>query len=274
MSLFNFNEAEIYSFFAVLIRYSVLFSVLPFIGDRLVPGPVKVLLSLAVTIALFPALVARSEVRPSDALRWSQTAGGIAGIIAMEALVGLILGFTARLAFETISFGGNLVGTFMGFATASVYDPHQESQTQVISEIQMVCAMLIFLILDGHHIMLRAALESYKIIGVGGIGVLKSGLGPFFSHKLVELTGQVVRFGIELSAPVAISLFAVNVAFGILAKAMPQLNVLALSFAVSALVGLVVMFLSVPEFFSVSGNIVGRMGTSMQEILTAMARVK
>ena len=269
MSIFNFNQAEMMTFFAVLVRYSVLFAVLPFVGDRTIPMPVKVLLSLAVTIALFPALVSSGAVHPGEALVWSATASGIVSTITLEVLFALALGFTARLAFDAISFGGNLVGNFMGFASASTYDPHQESQTQLIAQIQMAIAMLIFLVMDGHHLMLRAALDSYRIVG---LGALKINLGPKFIQTLVQMSGQVIRFGIEIAAPVAISLFAVNVAFGVMAKAMPQLNILVLSLAASALVGMLVMLLTMPEFQGLVGNIVGRVGDSMEAVMMALAK--
>jgi flagellar biosynthesis protein FliR len=265
MSLFNFSQEEAFCFFAILVRYSVLVAVLPFVGDRFVPVPAKILLSLALTFALFPALVARGHVQVADAAVWGATVGGIVGTIALEALFGLSLGFTAKLLFDGIHFGANLAGNFMGFAAAATYDPHQESQTQVVAELQLAIAMLIFLALDGHHLMLRAALDSYRIVGVG-----KAGFAIFFSGKLIEFTGQVIKFGAQIAAPVAVALFAVNVGFGIFAKAMPQLNVLVLSFAVTTLVGLVVMFLNVSEFQAIAGNILGRMEDWMTSMMLAI----
>lgn len=268
MNIFNFTQLtmeECLSFFAVLMRYSVLIAVMPFVGDRMVPMPVKVLLALVVTVALFPALVAQGQIHPADAAVWGATTGGIAGTIACEVLCGLLLGFTARLLFESVSFGANLVGNFMGFAAASTYDPHQESQSQVVAQIQMAIAMLIFLALDGHHLMLRASLDSYRMVGLG-----KATLGGVASQRLIELTGQVIRFGVQLAAPVAVSMFAVNVAFGVVSKAMPQLNVLVLSFAVSALVGLAVMLMSVPEFQGAVGAVMGRMGEWIEGMAAAM----
>ncbi|MEK6579902.1 MAG: flagellar biosynthetic protein FliR [Bdellovibrionota bacterium] len=251
MSLFNFNQEEMFSFFVVLVRFGVLCTVLPFIGDRFVPGPVKVLFALCVSFALFPALVSGRQIRPSDSHVWAASAGGIVGMIGVEAVFALILGYTARLVFDTVNLGSNLMGNFMGFAMASTYDPHQESQTEVVAEFQMAIAMLLFLAIDGHHLLLRASLDSYRIVGMGGLAAIgNGGFGPLFSEKIIELTGQVFRLGIQLAAPVAIALFAVNVAFGVFAKAMPQLNVFVLSFAVSAVVGLIVMFLCIPEFQS------------------------
>jgi len=269
MSLFNFNQEELLSFFAVLIRYSVLFAILPFVGDKSVPGPTKILLALATTIALFPALVSNGGVKPGDAMVWGASASGIISTITLEILFALALGFVARIIFDAILMGGNLVGNFMGFSIASTYDAHQESQTQVVAQVQMTLAMLIFLVLDGHHLMLRAALDSYRVVGVGSLNI---GLGTAFVTKLIELSGNVIRFGLEIAAPVAISLFAVNVAFGVLAKAMPQLNILVLSFAASGLIGLGVLFLSLPEFQGLVGNYLSQIGDWMEAVTVLMAK--
>lgn len=274
ISLFNFSQEEMLSFFAVLVRFSVLIAVLPFVGDKVVPTPVKILLSLAVTIALFPMLVARGSINPAQATVWGATAGGIVGTISLEVLCALALGYTARLAFEAVQFGGNLVGTFMGFSTAAQYDPHQESQTQVVAQIQMAIAMLLFLALDGHHLMLRASLQSYQWIGIGGLShFIGNGMSSgAFSQKMIALTGEVIKVGLQLSAPVAVCMFGVNVAFGVLSKAMPQLNILVLSFAITALIGLVVLLISIPEFQGAVTNVFSLMDDWMISVLKAMGR--
>ncbi len=275
MSLFNFNQEELLTFFAVLVRYSVLFSVLPFIGDHYVPAPVKVLLSLAVSVALFPGLIATGAIHTADAAIWGSSVSGILGTIATEVIFALVLGYTAKLAFEAIHFGGNLVGNFMGFGIASTYDPNMQSQTQVVAEIQAAIGFLLFLALDGHHLMIRAALESYRIIGLGGInGGISSIINGVAVQKMAGMTGDVIRLGIEISAPIAIVLFALNVVFGILAKAMPQLNILILSVTISAFVGLVMMFLTISEFQGAAAAIYARMGDSMGTILNAIAHGK
>lgn len=265
MPFSQFTDDEILTFFAILVRYSVMGAVIPFIGDKVVPAPVKVLLSLCVAWIMYPTLVQKGWVHPHQAQAWGNTAFGIAGTIALEALVGLILGFTAKVAFDTISFGANLIGSFMGFAAASTFDPHQESNTQVIAEVQMAIAMLIFLTLNGHHLMLRAAFDSYKILGLGEFGISKS-----FLDGWIHLTAQVVRFGVQIAAPVALSVFAVNVIFGIMAKSVPQLNILVLSMSVTSIIGLCVLFLSIPQFATVAGNVLEKMGDQMNVMLVAM----
>jgi flagellar biosynthetic protein FliR len=265
VSLFNFSVEELLTFFAVLVRYSVMVAVLPVTGDRFVPAPAKVLFALSITFALYPALVRTGAVHPGDALVWAATPSGIIGTIALEAIFGLTMGYVARLLFDGIGLGSNLIGTFMGFAAASMFDPHTESQSQVIAELQMAIAMLLFLAVDGHHLMLQATLSSYAVVGLG-----KAGVTGLLGERLIQMTGQVLRFGLQIAAPIGVCMFAVNVVFGVLSKAMPQMNVLVLSFAVTSLLGLFVMAATMNEFSDVARGILGRMGDWLGAAMAAM----
>ena len=264
MSLFNFNLAELLTFFAVLMRFSILISVIPILGDRVVPVPLKILFSVSVSIALFPALVRSNLVVPNHAWVWGASAGGLISTIALEVLLGLLLGYVGRLVFDAIHFGANLVGNFMGFASASTYDPHQESQTDIIAKVQVTLAMLLFLALDGHHLLLSATLNSYKWVGLGRFQMTAE-----TSKRLIEMTAEVFQLGFQIAAPVAISVFSIHTVFGILSKAMPQLNIFILSFAVVALVGFLVLFLSLDEFHEFSKVLFEK----LFEWLTVMMRV-
>jgi flagellar biosynthetic protein FliR len=267
MSLFNVDLNIIMTFFAVLVRYSVLFSVLPFVGDKLIPAPIKIFASLVISMSLFPTLVAVGNVNPREASVWAASVGGIVGTISLEVLFGLVMGYTARLTFEGISFGANLVGNFMGYANASYYDPHQETQTQIVAQIQTSLAMLLFLALDGHHFMLRASLDSYHLVGIG-----KMNFGSIMSQRLIEASSQVIRYGIQIAAPISVSLFSINVAFGIMSKAIPQFNVFALSMAVTALIGLIVMFIGLPSYQDLVIEMFGKMRDWMDATMMAVGQ--
>jgi flagellar biosynthesis protein FliR len=267
MSLFNLNLPEIMTFFAVLVRFSILMSVLPFVGDRLVPMLVKILLGLVLTLSLFPILVSSGQIHPSEAEIWGKSTNGIVTTIGLEVLFGLVLGFTARLIFDGITMGANLIGNFVGFGAATSFDPHQESQTEIIAQIQTTIAMLLFLTLDGHHLMLRASLESYRIVGLG-----KAVLGSSVSQRLIGMSGEVLKVGLQIAAPIAISMFSVNIVFGILSKAMPQLNIFVLSFALSAFVGFVVLFLCMPDLQEMMSVILSRIFDWMQSVAIAMSK--
>lgn len=266
MYLFNFNIDEILTFFAVLVRFATLFTILPVIGDRMVPGPLKILFSVMTTLMIFPFLVSSGQVNPGEAAVWGSTTGGIVSTIALEVFFGLAMGFSARLIFEGVAVGGNLVGNFMGFASAATFDPHQESQSAIVAQIQTTMAMLIFLALNGHHLMFQATLESYHVVGLG-----RASIGATLGQRLIQMTAEVLRVGLQLSGPIAVAMFAVNVVFGVMSRTMPQLNILILSMSVTTLIGFVVLFLSFPEFYGAVSGVVGQIGDWMRAVTIAMA---
>lgn len=266
MDFFQLSQEEILTFFAVLVRFSVCMAVMPVLGDRFVPVPVKVLLSLAITMSLFPALVGGGLTPVSAAQVWGASLSGLVTMIGLEAVIGLVMGFVARFAFDTIQFGSNLVGNMMGLSAASHYDPHQESNSQVVAEVQMAIAMLLFLTLNGHHLILRASLSSYEVAGLGAVH-----LGESFAQGWIQLSGQVVKFGIQLAGPIAVSMFVVNVCFGLIAKSMPQMNILVLSFAVTITLGFFILWMNVPQFGAAAESLFERTGDQMQQVLKTMA---
>lgn len=267
MNLFQLNEGEIYCFFAVFIRLSILIAILPFLGDQLVPAPVKALLSLAFAIMIFPVLVQKGHVKPDNALLWSRSAGGIALVVFSEALVALITGFIARVTFDAIQIGGNLAGNLMGLATANQFDPHQESQSPIIAQTLAAIAMLLFLAMDGHHMMLRAAVDSYRLISMGHIRI-----DTDLSQRIIALSADMIRVGFQLAAPMALSFFAVSIAYGIFSKAIPQVNILVLSFSISAVVGFAVLMLGMNEFGSVVAGLYDNMGDEMGATMALMGK--
>jgi len=265
--MFDFLHRQelLLSFFAVLVRFSVLLSVLPIFSSKSIPAQVKILLSLTIAFVMFPMLVSTGKIDPAEALVWGSSLGGIIKVIGLEALFGLALGFVAKLSFDTVEIAGDLAGTFMGFANASQFDPHQESQTQVIAKFQMALATLLFLTINGHHIMLEAALGSYGVVGMG-----KVHFGGRFEEILLAMSAESIRLGLQMAAPMALALTSVNIVYAVMAKAMPQLNILILSFSVSALIGLFVLGLSEPEFFRVASGVFLDVGDRMLAVMRSL----
>lgn len=265
MNLFNFSQEELLTFFAVLMRYSSLAAVLPFFGDRVVPAVVRILLSFAFTFALFPSLVSHGWINPGHAQVWASTTGLIVGTVILEVLTGLTLGFICRSFFEAINWGASLIGTYMGFASASQYDPNQESQAQVLSSFHYALAMLLFISLDGHHLMLQAALQSYSILGIGELS-----FGKLFSAEIIRLSTQVFLFGFQMAGPMAIAIFVINIFFGVMAKALPQVNILALSLGISVMIGFAVLWLTTPHISTLMTEHLSLMSDEMRRLLYAM----
>ena len=123
-------------------------------------------------------------------------------------------------------------------------------------------AMLLFLSLNGHHVFLKALVQSYEVVPIGGLKVSRSLIG-----YVLETSAQVFLIAAKLSAPMALMIFLINCAFGIVAKAVPQINVFVVSFTVNILAGFVVLSLSLPVFGTNMGTVFQLMSQRLEGLL-------
>ncbi len=238
----TWSVEELLSFFMVLMRIGTLLVLLPIFGDKVVPPTVKVILSLTFSAVLFPILKANGVIHLEDAREWSQTTGRLLMTLATEVLVGLAVGFASQLVFHAIQIGGDFMAQFMGLSMASVYDPHMEGHTMVLGQMLSAFAILTFLSVDGHHLLFRAMVETFNLVPQGHLVI-----NAAFKDSMTHMVGNTMLFGIQLSAPMAMCMLLVNIVYGIMGKALPQLNILTLSMASSVFIGGVVLLITYPS---------------------------
>jgi len=246
----SWSNSELLSFFLVLVRVSTLIVLLPVFGDKVIPVNVKILLSLTFSAVVFPVLKASGYISVSDADVWSTSSGKLILTLGSELLIGIAVGFASQLVFHAIQVAGDFMSQLMGFSMASMYDPHMETQTVVLGQFFGALAILTFLALDGHHLLFRAIVESFHLIPQGGLVINEA-----FKSSLLGMVANTLLFGIQLSAPMAACMLLVNIVYGVLGKALPQLNILTLSMASSALIGGFVLLVSYPGIQSGMSNI-------------------
>ncbi len=261
------GQDEMMTFFALLTRLSVMLAVFPIFGHMVIPVPVKVLLGLSLSVMLFPVLVTSAVIVPAHAAVWADSVSGIAGVIAREVIFGLALGFCVRLVMDAVQIGGDIISNFMGFSAAHTYDPQHETTTPVVAQVLNTLALLLFLTMDGHLILIQAAAASFKIVPIG-----EAAFHGAFANTLLDIASDTFKIGIQIGAPIAISIFAVNIVYAILSKAIPQLNVLVLSFAVSAGLGLFVLMVSMPETLGASRDVFDGLADRMGEVMQSLRR--
>lgn len=263
MGLYGFNETEIVGFFASLVRVSFLFMLLPIFGDNAIPAMVKVFLAFTVNLIVYPVA---ASMGLSQVAAMSGTDLGVASLVAKEAAVGLVIGFVGKLFFESLSFAFGHMGNQMGFNMATSYDHHSEASVPVISHMIMILATLLFLALDGHHLFLKALVQSYQLIPLGGFVFSKTVVA-----YVLDTSSQVFWIACKLSAPMALMIFLINCAFGIIAKAVPQINVLVVSFTVNILAGFLVIALTLPVFGSSVSEVFQMMMDRMMHVIGLLA---
>ena len=224
-------DAWIVAFAYPLVRILAFIAAAPLWSTAGIPRRTRVILGLCVTIALVPALPTMPAVAP----------GSLTGlwILAQQMLIGIGMGFAARIVFSAVDMAGEFIGAQMGLGFATAYDPLSSSQTPVISEFLSLIGLLLFLSLNGHLIYIATLAQSFYAIPVSA-----NPLGAASWLNLVELGSKIFSAGLLLALPVVIALMITNIALAVLTRSAPQLNIFALGFPLTLTGGFVALAIS------------------------------
>ncbi|AZR73862.1 flagellar biosynthetic protein FliR [Anoxybacter fermentans] len=249
----------VYSFFLITIRFSGLFLTTPFFSSLMIPIQVKAGLTLLCSLILFPIIFAEELIPfPTSLLKLVFQVGN-------ELLVGLVLGFTVLLTFTAFQLAGQFLDIRMGFALVNIVDPLTGSNAPLIGQFKNILAILILLLINGHHQIIRALVKSFQILPI---------TKPVLSHQLLEylfrVGGDIFIIAFRLSLPIIATLFVVDILFGFLARTVPQMNVFMLGFPIKILVGFLMLFLSIPLIVNLLIEIIEMMYQHLYKILELM----
>ncbi|QEM69872.1 flagellar biosynthetic protein FliR [Geobacter sp. FeAm09] len=247
------SPREVIIFALVLSRVAGIFAALPLFGGRRLPMNIKALLVFMITLVCFPVLKITPPPMPTDAFTL--------GLLALsEVMVGLTLAFIAQIVFVAVEFSGQIVGIQMGLTISSIIDPTMGTQVQIMSVLQSLFATLLFLALDVHHVFIRAVVDSFSVIPIGGWHLT----GELITF-LIQRTSDIFVIGIRLAAPVMVALLLASVALGVMARAFPQMNIFIVSMPLNIGLGFLIMGGTLLIFFHVLevsfGNLKGQIDT-------------
>ncbi len=230
----------------VLVRVASIIFLMPVFGGKTIPLHVKAGLCLAIAIAMTPFVPVDKDTFPEDA-------AGFFFLVLAEFLVGLTLSLMLRMILAGLQTAAHIAGFQMGFSVASAIDPLSGAQSLVVTEFVYFAAIVLFLASNGHHALLRVVHESFAALPVGGAGLS----GPV-ATLIMDMAGEMFVLSIKLMAPVIAILLFVQVALGILARTVPQINILMMSFNITIAVGLVFFGLTLRFFWPVLGRFLDR----------------
>ncbi|MFD1558522.1 flagellar biosynthetic protein FliR [Paraburkholderia silviterrae] len=215
-------------------RILALVAVAPILGHRSVPTRVKIGIAAFITLIVAPTLDPMPQVTVFSA-------EGV-WILVNQFLIGAALGFTMQIVFAVVTAAGDLMGLGMGLGFASFFDPQANTSTPALSSWLNMMAMLAFLVFDGHLQMIAALVETFHSVPVSA-NVL-SGNG----YRLIAGWGATVfNGGLLLSLPVVVALLITNISLGILNRAAPQIGIFQIGFALTMLVGLLLIQMMMPN---------------------------
>src|SRR5574343_2027397 len=224
-------DAWIVAFIYPLSRILGFIAMAPLWSSTGVPARTRLILGLAIAVALTPSLPPMPVVQPASLTGlW---------IMAQQMLIGIGMGFAARIVFTAFDLAGEFIGLQMGLGFATFYDPLNSAQTPVVAEFIGLLALLLFLSLNGHLIYLATLAQSFSAIPVSG-----NPLGAASWLNLVELGGKIFSAGLLIALPIIVALTITNVALAVLTRAAPQLHLFALGFPLTLIGGFLVLAIS------------------------------
>lgn len=217
-----------------LLRTSAFIVVAPFLSARFAPPQFRIALAVFLSITAWAAWGPGHfpQALPPGAEGW----GRFIPMALSEVLLGLLLGFFCGLFFAAFQFAGSIAGYQMGFSIVNVLDPHTQQQQSIIGDFLFVCATLAYLELNLHHNLIGAWYQSYALAPPGQFD-----LGAIPLSLLGAAMGGMLLLALKIAMPITAFLLLIDLALGILARVVPQLNVFIVGIPLKTAVGLGVL---------------------------------
>lgn len=236
MDFFALLQNQIGFFLLIFVRITGIFILAPVFGSKNVNKYIKAGLALIITYILFPLAFNSTVIIPEHFLPYLF-------IVLGELIVGLIIGFVSSLVFSAIQMSGQILDMQIGFGVINIIDPQSGGQVPLIGNFKYILALILFLATNGHHVLLSALFTSFKLIPVTGV-IVHTTLTEF----IVRMVSGTFVIALKISMPILITLIITDIALGILARTMPQMNIFVVGVPMKILVGLFVLSLALPFY--------------------------
>jgi flagellar biosynthesis protein FliR len=236
-----------------LFRVSAMVAAAPVFGTRSVPTKVKIMTALAITSVLVPILPV-PEVNVFSPLAIL--------IIAQQIMIGLIIGFAVQLVFSAVITGGQIVAMQMGLGFSLMVDPQNGQQSPVLSQFYIVFVVLVYLAINGHLVLVEVLAESFNTMPISAEGLVANDF-----MQVVRWGGNIFAGGMAIALPAISSLLVVNIAFGLMTRSAPQLNIFAIGFPITMILGFSLVMITLPNVAPKSISLFSEVYHLIQNIL-------
>lgn len=257
----SYGAAQLQIFLLLIIRASGLFMAAPIFSHRAIPVQMKVGLVMMLAVVTMPALSGLSVEPVSSLIE-------LGAMVLRELMVGLLIGFAFRLLFQAAELAGSMAGYQVGLAISSAFDPNAGEQVGAFGRFWILVATLIFLAINGHHLVIRAFNDSYHVISPGQMQVAGT-----TADLMIRYSAYVFVLAVKIAAPVLVTLILMDVALGTVAKVMPTMNIFIVGFPLKIGMGILVVAMSLPIFSYVLEKSTGYFERAVGELLASMGKV-
>jgi flagellar biosynthesis protein FliR len=248
-----------WNFLLVFVRITTFLVTAPLFSGRQIPSIYKVGFGFALSV-LCVGMVSQPIKDPA--------LGTYVLLILKECFVGIVFGLVATILFYAVQLAGSLIDTQIGFSMVTMFDPNFGVPVTLIGQFQNLLAILIMLVTDGHHLLIQGILASFDWISLSNwVPAITDGRVSTF---LLEGLQKLFMIGFMMAAPMIGTLFLVDVAMGIVARTVPQMNIFTVGLPIKISIGLLVYILILPSFFYLTIKLFQTIFASLQEILKIM----
>jgi flagellar biosynthesis protein FliR len=221
-------------FTLVLTRVSGLLMTAPIYGTQDIPLQVRVLFAFALSVVVLPTQWSVTVPNPDNLLLYALAIGS-------ELVIGLSLGMGITILLSGIQLAGHLVDQVSGMLIAETFDPMQGENTSLVSQLLFFLTVAIYVSIGGHRLAMAGLLDTFQAIPPGSAAMPSHAL----TDTLVTLVVQSFDLGFRAAAPVVAALLLANVVLGLIARALPQLNLFVLGFGLNAMLALGILGISI-----------------------------
>jgi len=224
-------------FLLLVCRTSGLFMMSPFFGSFNVPIYFRAGTALALSIVLFPVVDGFTQITASP------TVIAYAAVVVREMFIGWLIGYVSYVSFAAIQMAGKIMDMQVGFSIVNVMDPTSGQQAPLIGSFLYNLSLIVFLVTNGHHLLLAALVESFRAIPILGMNFDAS-----LAELIVRFTTGIFLTGVQIALPITFSILLTNVSLGILARSMPSLNIFVVGIPLHIMIGMFVLLMVVPFY--------------------------
>ncbi|BBR55097.1 MULTISPECIES: flagellar biosynthetic protein FliR [Pseudomonas] len=224
------------TFILPFFRVTAVLMTMPILGTKMLPARIRLYAALAITVVIVPGLPPLPEIDPLS----------LRGVLlcAEQVIVGALFGLALQMLFQAFVVAGQIIAVQMGMAFASMVDPANGVNVTVVSQFMTMLVSILFLLMNGHLVVLEVMTESFTTLPIGS---------ALMVNHFWEMAGRmswVLGAGLLLVLPAITALLVVNIAFGVMTRAAPQLNIFSIGFPLTLVLGLAIFWVTLADIFS------------------------
>ncbi len=258
--MINISTADFIIVLLIFLRITAAFFSAPIYSHSSFPIMGKIFLALIISYIIF-LTIDKSKIVIETNLGWLFTTSVI------EIVTGLIIGFSINFIFHAISYAGSLIGFDMGLSIAQSLNPIDGFTSNVIGDVLSMSAMLLFLLINGHHYVISGLAYSFSIVPLG-----KPAITDSVYHLLVDYSAGVFLIAVKIASPFIVSYFLIYIAEGIMARIIPQMQVFFVSQPLILGMGFLLLISLAPIYFYVIKSLLYGYENNLAILIKAMAQ--